>query len=77
MDLDLLDHLGDAILLNERLMFLGKCVWCVEGVGDTVLFAAKYREYHQLYENSQFVEAGKLLVTLLLSNTVPTRSELV
>ncbi len=27
MDLDLLDHLGDAMLLNERLMFLGICVW--------------------------------------------------
>lgn len=23
MDLDLLDHLGDAMLLNERLLFLG------------------------------------------------------
>ncbi|XP_064393229.1 nuclear pore complex protein Nup85-like [Halichondria panicea] len=56
MDLDLLDHLGDAMLLNERLMFL-----------------AKYREYHQLYESGKFVSAGKLLVTLLLSNTVPTR----
>ena len=36
-------------------------------------FAAKYREYHQLYESGKFVSAGKLLVTLLLSNTVPTR----
>lgn len=24
MDLDLLDHLGDAMLLSESLMFLGK-----------------------------------------------------
>ena len=26
MDLDLLDHLGDAMLLNDRLLFLGTCV---------------------------------------------------
>ena len=24
LDLDLLDHLGDTILMNERLMFLGE-----------------------------------------------------
>ena len=35
--------------------------------------SAKYREYHQLFEKCQFVEAGKLLVTLLKSNTVPKR----
>ena len=37
MDLDLLDHLGDAMLLTEKLMFL--CMYvCVcevcEGVGE-------------------------------------------
>lgn len=26
MDLDLLDHLGDAMLLTEKLMFLCMCV---------------------------------------------------
>lgn len=26
MDLDLLDHLGDAMLLTDKLMFLGMCV---------------------------------------------------
>ncbi len=46
---------------------------CVYGVIFLSFFAAKYREYHQLYESGKFVSAGKLLVTLLLSNTVPTR----
>ena len=34
---------------------------------------AKYREFHQLYERASYVVAGKLLVSLLCSNTVPKR----
>ncbi len=37
MDLDLLDHLGDAMLLNEQLMFLGTCVECKGGF--TILYS--------------------------------------
>ena len=32
MDLDLLDHLGDAMLLNERLMFLGIVVLLIHHI---------------------------------------------
>ena len=34
---------------------------------------AKYREYHQLFEKGEVVAAGKLLVSLLTSNTVPKK----
>ncbi|KAL5473916.1 hypothetical protein EMCRGX_G028483 [Ephydatia muelleri] len=56
MDLDLLDHLGSAMLLSNKLAFLGK-----------------YREFHRLYGNGEFVAAGQLLVQLLVSNIVPMK----
>lgn len=113
LDLDLLDHLGDTILMNERLMFLGELktffvrlawwvgAWWIMAASvytenlnvisyviclfrEYILFiicllftvctrSAKYREYHQLFEKGEVVAAGKLLVSLLTSNTVPKK----
>jgi len=33
----------------------------------------KYREFHKLYNNKQFAEAGELLVSLLTARAVPKR----
>lgn len=37
------------------------------------LLAAKYREYHLLHEKRELVEAGALLIALLVSDSVPRR----
>ncbi|XP_077388319.1 nuclear pore complex protein Nup85 [Festucalex cinctus] len=53
-DLDLIDNLGPAMLLSDRLTFLGK-----------------YREFHRLYEEKHFVEAAKLLLSLMTAKIAP------
>ena len=67
-DLSLLDYLGDAVLLSNRLAFLSKhedtnshreCV-CVCLVG-------KYRDFHREYTYGNYEAAGQLLVNLLTS----------
>lgn len=74
MDLDLLDHLGSAMLLSNKLAFLGK----LKASSDWPLIwqfccTGKYREFHRLYGNGEFVAAGQLLVQLLVSNIVPMK----
>uniref|UniRef100_A0A4W4DRN3 Nuclear pore complex protein Nup85 n=1 Tax=Electrophorus electricus TaxID=8005 RepID=A0A4W4DRN3_ELEEL len=53
-DLDLIDNLGPAMLLSDRLTFLGK-----------------YREFHRLYGENKFTEAGKLLLSLMTAKIAP------
>ncbi|KAM4664480.1 nuclear pore complex protein Nup85 [Discoglossus pictus] len=53
-DLDLIDNLGPAMLLSDRLTFLGK-----------------YREFHRLYSDKQFAEAGRLLLSLMTARIAP------
>lgn len=53
-DLDLIDNLGPAMLLSDRLTFLGK-----------------YREFHKLYGEKRFVEAAKLLLSLMTAKIAP------
>ncbi|KAM9745787.1 nuclear pore complex protein Nup85 isoform 1-T1 [Menidia menidia] len=53
-DLDLIDNLGPAMLLSDRLTFLGK-----------------YREFHKLYGEKRFREAGKLLLSLMTAKIAP------
>ncbi|XP_065065550.1 nuclear pore complex protein Nup85-like [Rhopilema esculentum] len=55
-DLDIIDNLGSAMLLSDKLTFLGK-----------------YREFHKLYNEENFQEAGKLLMQLLSSSLAPQR----
>ena len=76
MDLDLLDHLGSAMLLSEKLTFLGKLSGCtlVQSFQRRMSYCSgKYREFHRLYGNGEFVGAGQLLVQLLVSNIVPRK----
>jgi len=42
----------------------GLCSVCVVG---------KYREFHKLYNNNQFTEAGALLLSLLTARVAPKR----
>ena len=51
-----------------------RLVSSVNGVSFPPSPLAKYREFHQLYQNAEYVAAGKLLMSLLGSNTVPKRS---
>ncbi|KAF5906051.1 nuclear pore complex protein Nup85 [Clarias magur] len=53
-DLDLIDNLGPAMLLSDRLTFLGK-----------------YREFHRLYGEKLFIEAAKLLLSLMTAKIAP------
>jgi len=55
-DLDVIDSLGPAMLLSDKLTFLGK-----------------YREFHKLYKDGKFNEAGNLLLQLLSSSLAPQR----
>lgn len=79
VDLDLLDHLGDAMLLNDKLLFLGNLVMCSnqnrQGMASLLscTCTAKYREYHTFHERKELVKAGDLLVSLLVSDSVPQR----
>ncbi len=36
-------------------------------------FSGKYREFHLMYENGDFLEAAHLLISLLTSNLAPKR----
>jgi len=36
--------------------------------------AGKYREFHKLYNNRQYTEAGALLLSLLTARVAPKRS---
>jgi len=38
-----------------------------------VLVSGKYREFHKLYNNKQFAEAGALLLSLLTARVAPKR----
>ncbi|XP_028402604.1 nuclear pore complex protein Nup85-like [Dendronephthya gigantea] len=40
---------------------------------DRLTFLGKYREFHLMYENGEFIEAGNLLISLLTSNLAPKR----
>ncbi|XP_077315462.1 nuclear pore complex protein Nup85 [Lithobates pipiens] len=53
-DLDLIDNLGPAMLLSDRLTFLGK-----------------YREFHRLYNEQEFHEAARLLLSLMTARIAP------
>ncbi|KAG8564933.1 hypothetical protein GDO81_012642 [Engystomops pustulosus] len=53
-DLDLIDNLGPAMLLSDRLTFLGK-----------------YREFHKMYNDQQFEEAARLLLSLMTARIAP------
>ncbi|KAG7270713.1 hypothetical protein CRUP_000422 [Coryphaenoides rupestris] len=53
-DLDLIDNLGPAMLLSDRLTFLGK-----------------YREFHRLYGENRFLDAAKLLLSLMTAKIAP------
>ncbi|KAM3921196.1 nuclear pore complex protein Nup85 [Leptodactylus fuscus] len=54
-DLDLIDNLGPAMLLSDRLTFLGK-----------------YREFHRMYNDQQFEEAARLLLSLMTARIAPS-----
>eukprot|EP00794_Sanderia_malayensis_P008966 gene8967-9923_t len=54
--LDVMSNIGSAMLLSDKLTFLGK-----------------YREFHKLYNDEQFEEAGRLLLQLLSSSLAPKR----
>ncbi|KAG8446152.1 hypothetical protein GDO86_013854 [Hymenochirus boettgeri] len=53
-DIDLIDNLGSAMLLSDRLTFLGK-----------------YREFHRMYSQEQFLEAACLLLSLMTARIAP------
>ncbi|KAJ1659485.1 Nucleoporin nup85 [Dispira simplex] len=38
---------------------------------DQLQFLSQYRDFHELYKGKQFLDAGKLLVSLLTSNVAP------
>lgn len=40
---------------------------------DRLTFLGKYREFHLMYENGDFIEAGNLLISLITSNLAPKR----
>lgn len=40
---------------------------------ERLTFLGKYREFHLMYENGDFVDAGNLLISLLTSNLAPKR----
>jgi len=42
-------------------------------LSDKLAFLGKYREFHLLYENSSFLEAGQLLLGLLTAKLAPKR----
>jgi nuclear pore complex protein Nup85 len=42
-------------------------------LSDKLAFLGKYREFHQLYENSEFGNAGQLLLSLLTAKLAPKR----
>jgi hypothetical protein len=69
------------MLLCDRLTFLGKCnnlpfnhdqkTNQLHVVG--FLLSGKYREFHLMYENGEFLDAAHLLISLLTSNLAPKR----
>ena len=69
-DLDLLDHLGDAMLLSNSLTFLGMHISYVHSL---LIMSGKYREAQSKYSRGDFKAAGELLVNLLGSGIVPKK----
>ena len=70
-DLDLLDHLGDAMLLSNSLTFLG--IYITYYFHLLLTMSGKYREAQSKYSRGDFKAAGELLVNLLGSGIVPKK----
>lgn len=70
-DLDLLDHLGDAMLLSNSLTFLG--IYITYYFHLLLAMSGKYREAQSKYSRGDFKAAGELLVNLLGSGIVPKK----
>ncbi|PIK46116.1 putative nuclear pore complex protein [Apostichopus japonicus] len=46
-------------------------------VSDRLTFLAKYRDFHRLYEEAEFAEAGELLLSLIEANLAPKQFMLI
>jgi len=46
---------------------------CLFGTLCSLDVVGKYREFHKLYNNKQFTEAGALLLSLLTARVAPKR----
>lgn len=66
-DLSLLDYLGDAVLLSNRLAFLSKHKDTNSHCECVCVWLGKYRDFHREYTYGNYEAAGQLLVNLLTS----------